>query len=74
MGKMVEVEIESAGKHYMHSQLVSEARRPENVPPPLKQGQVSGLNNTLVSVDSHLPRNRDAKCICLALLSKVFIM
>ena len=44
MGKMVEVDITSSGKHYLMSELVTETqvKRPENVPPPLKKGQVSG--------------------------------
>ena len=44
MGKLVEVEIISSGKHYMIGQLVDETkmRRPVDVPPPLPKGQVSG--------------------------------
>jgi hypothetical protein len=44
MGKMLEVTIISSGKHYLMSQLVTKAqiKRPDNVPPPLKKGQISG--------------------------------
>ena len=48
LGKMVEVEIVSAGKHYLMGELVKEAKvqRPLDVPPPLEKGQVSGVKVT----------------------------
>ena len=44
MGKMFEVDITSAGKHYLMAELVrdGQVRRPESVPAPLSKGQVSG--------------------------------
>ena len=45
LGKMVEVEIVTAGKHYLMGELVKEGvvQRPQTVPPPLEKGQVSGI-------------------------------
>jgi threonylcarbamoyladenosine tRNA methylthiotransferase CDKAL1 len=45
MGRLLEVDIVSAGKHYMKAEVVHEAevRRPVDVPPPLPQGYVSGI-------------------------------
>jgi threonylcarbamoyladenosine tRNA methylthiotransferase CDKAL1 len=45
MGKLVQVDIVETGKHYMKAVLVkdSEAKCPLDVPPPMKQGEVSGL-------------------------------
>lgn len=44
MGKLVEVDITSSGKHYLMGSLVegAEALRPTDVPLPLDKGQVSG--------------------------------
>ena len=52
MGKMVEVDIVSAGKHYLMARLVHDSfvRRPCNVPAPLTKGQVSGLQVCDVTV------------------------
>ena len=49
MGKMIEVDIISAGKHYLIGTLASggRVRRPENIPPPLSKGRVSGSQLTL---------------------------
>lgn len=46
MGKCIDVRITEAGKHFMKAELATESRlrRPENVPPPMEQGQVSGVN------------------------------
>lgn len=55
MGKLVEVDIVDAGKHYLMGQLVGgvdEAYRPANVPPPLLKGQVSGKVNKRVTIVS----------------------
>ncbi|KAH3848933.1 hypothetical protein DPMN_091318 [Dreissena polymorpha] len=59
MGKMVTVEITETGKHFMKCNLVEEgrARRPQDVPAPLPQGQVSGVNRTQVSSDL-LPKSQ----------------
>ena len=45
LGRMVDVDIVSTGKHYLMADLVKTGapHRPESVPPPLQQGQVSGL-------------------------------
>ena len=50
MGKMVEVDIISTGKHYLKGSVVREAgiERPDMVPPPLKQGAVSGMINGII--------------------------
>ena len=42
---MIEVDITSAGKHYMMGRVVKEAevKRPDTVPPPLPKGTVSGI-------------------------------
>jgi hypothetical protein len=44
MGKSVDVVITKAGKHFMKAELASNCnlRRPDNVPPPLSHGEVSG--------------------------------
>jgi len=48
MGRMIEVDITSAGKHYLMSQLTlgGSVTRPSNVPPPLIKGRVSGQQYT----------------------------
>ncbi|CAH1776155.1 unnamed protein product [Owenia fusiformis] len=54
LGKMFEVEITSAGKHYLFGKLVSSkdtAMRPETVPPPLKKGEISGIAQREESMD-----------------------
>ncbi len=49
MGKLVEVDIISTGKHYLMGRLVEkkDAHRPENVPPPLKKGEISGISQVV---------------------------
>ena len=50
MGKLIQVRIVSASKHSMKAELItdeSSAKRPENVPPPLSQGQVSGIQRSV---------------------------
>ncbi|ESP05671.1 hypothetical protein LOTGIDRAFT_102163 [Lottia gigantea] len=42
MGKMLEVEIIETGKHFMKGRLLTRGKRPLNVPPPMKKGEVSG--------------------------------
>ncbi|KAK6178971.1 hypothetical protein SNE40_011437 [Patella caerulea] len=42
MGKMLEVEIIETGKHFLKGRLLSRGKRPLDVPPPLKKGEVSG--------------------------------
>ena len=45
MGKMVDVEIVTSGKHYLIGRLLDDGtvRRPDTVPAPLSKGQVSGV-------------------------------
>jgi len=45
MGKVVHVEIISAGKHFMMGKILDnkDVVRPKSVPPPLKKGQLSGI-------------------------------
>ena len=55
MGKLVQVRILSASKHSMKAELITDesfAKRPENVPPPLSQGQVSGMHRSVSSPGS----------------------
>lgn len=51
MGKVVEVKITSAGKHFLIGEPILEALlvQPTNVPQPLVKGQVSGLSSAQVS-------------------------
>ena len=50
LGRMVEVDIVSTGKHFLMADLVKAGagERPVSVPPPLQHGQVSGLSNPQV--------------------------
>lgn len=45
LGRMVEVDIVSTGKHYLMADLfkAGAVQRPVSVPPPLQHGQVSGV-------------------------------
>ena len=51
LGKMVDVRIVSAGKHFLKAELLTsgEVKRPRNVPAPLAKGQISGLTRTVTS-------------------------
>jgi len=51
LGKVVEVKIASAGKHFLMGEPILEASlfQPTDVPQPLIKGQVSGLSSTQVS-------------------------
>ena len=51
LGKMVEVDVVETGKHYLKGELVTqgEIKRPDNVPPPLKKGEVSGIEMEVMS-------------------------
>lgn len=42
LGKVVDVVITSAGKHYLKCSVVSDIQR-LNIPSPLRKGQISGL-------------------------------
>ncbi|XP_013397048.1 threonylcarbamoyladenosine tRNA methylthiotransferase [Lingula anatina] len=54
LGKLVEVKIKETGKHYLIGELLkTQAVRPEGVPPPLRQGAVSGLQEEKVSSSGH---------------------
>ena len=57
MGKLVEVDIVSCGKHYMMGKLVNEKEphRPENVPPPFRKGQVSGIPAQVCPIYDNIP-------------------
>ena len=56
MGHMVEVEILSAGKHFLKAEVLADktARRPEMVPPPLVQGEVSGVETLTETLTAHV--------------------
>jgi len=45
LGKYIDVQIKTAGKHFLMSEPIIDSIivRPDNVPAPLSQGQVSGL-------------------------------
>ncbi|KAI0220405.1 Threonylcarbamoyladenosine tRNA methylthiotransferase [Lamellibrachia satsuma] len=53
LGRMVEVDIVSTGKHYLMADLfkTGAVQRPVSVPPPLQHGQVSGVPAAQTSKD-----------------------